>query len=60
MDGLRINGITLYLGKLPDRKQECFYFEEGAVITPVAYIREELLEDTQRLWSKMLGEEAAE
>jgi len=55
MDGLKLNGVTLFLGKIPNRKQECFYFVEGTTLYPVAYIHKELLKDAQRLWDKMLG-----
>lgn len=54
MDGLKRNGITLFLGKIPSRKQECFYFLEGTTLYPVAYIRKELLTDIKRLWAIML------
>ena len=57
MNGLKLNGVTLFLGKLPGRKQECFYFLEEGGIFPVAYIRKQLLKDTQKLWARMLGEE---
>ena len=54
MDGLKINGVTLFLGKIPNRKQECFYFERGTTLYPVAYVRKELLKDAQVLWGKMI------
>jgi len=54
MDGIRINDITLFMGKFPNRKQECFYFAEGANLYPVAYISKENLEEAKRLWIKML------
>ena len=54
MDGLKINGVSLFLGKMPNRKQECFYFAEGTCLYPVAYIRKENLEEAHRLWGKML------
>lgn len=54
MDGLKINDVTLFIGKIPNRKQECFYFSEGACIYPVAYIRKENFEAAKRLWGKML------
>ena len=55
MDGLKINGVSLFLGKIPSRKQECFYFEEGTALYPVAYIKSELLDDAKRLWGRMIG-----
>ena len=54
MDGLKINGVTLFLGKIPNRKQECFYFAEGATLYPVAYISSENLVTAKRLWGQML------
>jgi len=55
MDGLKINDVSLFLGKIPNRKQECFYFAEGTTLYPVAYIRKESLNDARRLWAKMIG-----
>ena len=55
MDGLKLNGVTLFFGKMPNRKQDCFYFAEGTTLYPVAYVRKELLKDAQRLWGKMIG-----
>jgi len=55
MDGLSFNNVTLFLGKAPGRKQECFYFSKGTSIYPVAYIRKELLDEAQRLWDEMTG-----
>lgn len=56
MDGLQIRGkdVSLFLGKLPNRKQECFYFAEGTVLIPVAYISEKNLPEAKRLWQMML------
>lgn len=56
MDGIRINGVGLFLDKIPTRKQECFYFSEGTKVYPVAYVRKEILEDAKRLWGKLIGE----
>jgi hypothetical protein len=47
-------GVKLSFGKLPTRKQECFYFEEDSKIYPVAYIRNEQLADAKRLWGMVL------
>ena len=55
MDGLKLNGITLFLGKIPVRKQECFYFAEGTSLIPVAYIPKALLPEAKRLWGKMIS-----
>ena len=56
MDGLQIReqDIVLFLGKLPNRKQECFYFAEGTSLIPVAYISEKNLPEAKRLWQMML------
>ena len=55
MDGLRINGVALLLGKIPGRKQECFYFEEDEKTIPVAYISKDKLVEAKRLWGKMIN-----
>ncbi len=55
MDGLKVNGVTLSLGKIPGRKQECFYFIEGTMIYPIAYVRKELLADAKRLFRRMIA-----
>uniref|UniRef100_A0A6M3KW17 Uncharacterized protein n=1 Tax=viral metagenome TaxID=1070528 RepID=A0A6M3KW17_9ZZZZ len=56
MDGLKFlrTNIILFLGRLPGRKQECFYFEEDGVIYPIAYISSRNLKEAQRLWTKLL------
>jgi len=54
MDGLKRNDVSLFLGKLPYRKQECFFFVEGTCAYPIAYIRKENLEQAKRLWGKMI------
>ena len=56
MDGLQIReqDIVLFLGKLPSRKQDCFYFAEGTSLIPVAYISEKNLPEAKRLWQMML------
>ena len=55
MNGIKIKDVTLYLGQLPNRKQECFYFAEVNILYPVAYVKKEHLEDAKRLWGKMVG-----
>ena len=54
MDGLKINGVSLFLGKIPSRKQECFYFAEGTRLYPVAYISDKNLQEAKRLWGQMI------
>ena len=55
MDGIKINEITLFLGKIPNRKQECFYFAEGTNLIPVAYVHKDLIEEAHRLWGNMIN-----
>ena len=54
MNGIKIGEVTLFLGKLPNRKQECFYFEEGATLFPVAYVSAKALPKAKKLWAKMV------
>jgi len=54
MDGIKINGVTLFVGKLPRRKQACFYFTDGTTLFPVAYIRPEYESMVNHNWQKML------
>lgn len=54
MEGIKINGVSLYIGKIPGRKQNCFYFQEGNVIYPVAYIKDRHMKDAEYYWNKML------
>ena len=60
MNGLRRNNITLFLGKVPCRKQECFYFAEGTTLIPIAYISKTNLAEAKRLWGKFIGEQEVE
>ena len=57
MDGLKLHNVSLFLGKIPCRKQECFYFAEGTTFLPVAYISETNLPEAKRLWGKFIGEQ---
>jgi len=54
MDGIKLGNTTLFIGKLPGRKQECFYFAKGTTFYPVAYISNGHLGDAKRLWGEML------
>jgi hypothetical protein len=55
MNGLTGNGVTLFLGHIPSCKSLCFYFEEGSVIYPVAYIKGEYLtEEATKYWLKLI------
>jgi hypothetical protein len=56
MNGLKIRGVTLFIGNIPNRKQLCFYFQEGNCIYPIAYVRKEYSAQAIRLWKTMLGE----
>ncbi len=53
MDGIKSNGVSLFLGKMLHRKQECFYFAEGTTLYPVAYINKRNLPEAKRLWGQM-------
>lgn len=53
MDGIKANGVILFLGKVPNRKQECFYFIEGSTLHPIAYISQQNLSKAKRLWEKL-------
>ena len=54
MNGLKINDVALFIGKLPGRKQNCFYFSEGSKLLPIAYIKDKYMPEVERLWNKML------
>lgn len=54
MDGIRLGGVTLFLGQIPQRKSWAFYFSEGPALYPVAYVRPEMLEQAKELWARML------
>jgi len=47
-------GVKLSFGKLPSRKQECFYFEENGKVYPVAYVCNDKLNTARRLWAMVL------
>lgn len=53
MDGIKINNVSLFIGKIPTRKQECFYFVDKNGMWPAGYIRAEYLEKTKELWQEM-------
>lgn len=57
MNGLEVNGVTLYLTRIPGRKGLAFCFLDGSVISPVAYVSEKLEDMAIVKWKKMLGEE---
>ncbi len=54
MDGIKVKEVSLFLGKLPNRKQECFYFVKGTNWYPVAYVSKTNLTDAKRLWGEMI------
>ena len=58
MDGIKMNDVSLFLGKIPNRKQECFYFAEGTSLYPIAYVSKANLPEAKRLWGKMIREQA--
>lgn len=49
-------GVKFGIGKLPGRKQSCFYFtkEDDTVIVPAAYISKTLLAEAEDLWCRLL------
>lgn len=55
MNGIRIGDVALFIGKLPYRKQECFYFEKENTVIPVAYIKEDRLSEARELWEEMIS-----
>ena len=51
MDGLGVSGgISLFFGRLPQRKQMAVYFTEGNECTVVAYVSEQHRAEAERLW----------
>ena len=56
MDGLEVNGVSLYLTNIPSRKDLVFCFMEGGSLYPVAYVSAKLEEMAINEWKKMLGE----
>ena len=57
MDGLSINGVSLYLTSIPSRKGLAFCFIDGSSLYPVAYVSAKLEDMAIKEWKKMLGEE---
>ena len=57
MDGLEVNGVSLYLTHIPTRKGLVFCFMEGGSIYPVAYVSKKLEDMAIKEWKKMLWEE---
>ena len=57
MDGLEVNGVSLYLTHIPNRKNLVFCFMEGGSLYPVAYVSAKLEDMAIKEWKKMLGEE---
>ena len=56
MDGLEVNGVTLYLTHIPSRKNLAFCFMDGGCLYPVAYVSAKLEDMAVKEWKKMLGE----
>jgi hypothetical protein len=46
--------VALAIGRLPGRKQACFYFEITGQTIPVAYVRENEIAEVEELWAKLL------
>jgi len=57
MDGLCINGITLYLTSIPGKERLAFCFKDGGRLYPVAYVPANSENIAVGKWKKMLGEE---
>ena len=56
MDGLEVNGISLYLTHIPNKKGLVFCFMDGGSLYPVAYVSAKLEDMAINEWKKMLGE----
>ena len=57
MDGLVVNGVSLYLTHISNRKGLVFCFMDGGSLYPVAYVSAKLEDMAIKEWKKMLGEE---
>jgi len=57
MNGLEVNGVTLYLTHIPNRKGLVFCFMDGGSIYPVAYVSKKLEDMAIKEGKKMLGEQ---
>ena len=55
MDGLAVNGVSLYLTHIPSRKGLVFCFMEKGSLYPVAYVSKKLENMAIKEWKKMLG-----
>ena len=60
MDGIRLNGVGLFLGHLPNKKLLCFYFEKDNCVYPVAYISEKLEKEAIECWGEFIGDKRSE
>lgn len=54
MNGIKTNGMTLYLTQIPNRKGLSFCFEDNGVLYPVAYVSEALRQTAIEKWTKMM------
>ncbi len=63
MKGIKMNGVTLYLGNVPGRKSLTFFYheeedDEGDSILHIAgYVPDWQRSEVERIWKKMTGEE---
>ena len=55
MDGLKVNGVSLYLTHIPTRKGLVFYFMDEGSLYPVAYVSKKVEDMAIKEWKKMLG-----
>lgn len=59
MNGLGINGVTLFLCEIPTRKGLAFCFQQGSKFYPVAYVSAKHDAKAREYWLRMLGEQPA-
>ena len=57
MNGLKANGVSIFLGQMPRRKGLAFYFVEGVNGIPVAYVSKKNEDEAKRLWLKLVGDD---
>lgn len=60
MNGITLNGISLFIGEIPGRNRKCVYFVEepldcASKVTPIGYIEKRYLKEVEQLWLKFTG-----
>ncbi len=53
MDGIKSQGISLFLTKIPNRKGLSFCFEKEGVLYPVSYVPKKYENLAVEMWKKM-------